>query len=63
MTTRMVLRGHSRGHVSRRPGMIRWVPQLAVGITGTPVESASRATPVRAVMGHRSGSRVRPPSG
>ena len=39
------------------------VPHWATGITGTPVASASRATPVLATIGHSAGSRVAVPSG
>ncbi len=44
-------------------GMISCAPQWATGMTGAPVISATRATPLLPVIGHRSGSRVSVPSG
>ena len=43
-------------------GSTSWAPQIAIGITGAPVLSASRATPVLAFIGHWSGSREAVPS-
>ena len=61
-TIRTVLRGSRCGRVLPY-GSTSWAPQCAIGITGAPVPSASRATPVLAFMGHRSGSREAVPSG
>lgn len=46
-----------------RGSKIRSGPHITSGTTGAPVASASRAAPVLAFIGHRSGCRVVVPSG
>ena len=60
-TSRIVLRGHRCGRLVPY-GSTSWAPHIAIGITGAPVLSASRATPVLAFIGHWSGSREAVPS-